>query len=161
VHLRLKPLAAPSAINGALEFGALLDQLWSSILLLGGILCSPPSSCATGAKAIPLEPSLSSNSFRVFSITLPCAPSSITSESVEVFQALGAPRSQRLQPFLLSGLLLIPNPTCTHLHGSNTSGPLWGKEKQEFNYLASSTHSMRRFFTALDAGISRPKQRNN
>jgi hypothetical protein len=70
VHLRLKPLAAPSAINGALEFGTLLDQLQSSILLLEEILRSPPSSCATGAKAIPPELFPHSNSSRVFSITL-------------------------------------------------------------------------------------------
>jgi hypothetical protein len=40
--------------------------------------------------------------------------------------------------------------------------PTLGEERNKrFNYLASSTHSMRRYSTALDAGISRPKQRNN
>jgi hypothetical protein len=36
-----------------------------------------------------------------------------------------------------------------------------GNTEQKSNYLASSTHSMRRSSTALDAGISWPKQRNN
>jgi hypothetical protein len=36
-----------------------------------------------------------------------------------------------------------------------------GKREQEFNCLASSTHSMRRNSTALYAGISWLKQRNN
>jgi hypothetical protein len=85
VHLRLKPLAAPSAINGTLEFGTLLDQLQSPILFLERILCSPPSSCTTETKAIPPELSINSNSFRVFSTTLPCARSSITSKRVEIF----------------------------------------------------------------------------
>jgi hypothetical protein len=54
VHLRLKPLAAPSTINGTLEFGTLLDQLQSSILFLERILCSLPLSCATETKALSL-----------------------------------------------------------------------------------------------------------
>jgi hypothetical protein len=64
VHLRLKPLAAPSAINGTLEFGTPLDQLPSSILFLEGILRSPPSSRAIETKAIPPELFIYSNSFR-------------------------------------------------------------------------------------------------
>ena len=44
VHLRLKPLAAPSAINGTLEFGTLLDQLQSSIPFFERTICSLPLS---------------------------------------------------------------------------------------------------------------------
>jgi hypothetical protein len=67
VHLRLKPLASPSAINGTLEFGVLLDQLQSPILFLERILRSSPSYCAIETKAIPPEFFffIYSNSFRV------------------------------------------------------------------------------------------------
>jgi hypothetical protein len=54
VHLRLKPLAAPSAINGTLEFGTLLDQLQSSIPFLERTICSLPLSYATETKALSL-----------------------------------------------------------------------------------------------------------
>jgi hypothetical protein len=62
---RLKPLASPSAINGTLEFGVLLDQLQSPILFLERILRSSPSYCAIETKAIPPELFIYSNSFRV------------------------------------------------------------------------------------------------
>jgi hypothetical protein len=65
VHLRLKPLASPSAINGTLEFGVLLDQLQSPILFLERILLSSPSYCAVETKAIPPELFIYTNSFRV------------------------------------------------------------------------------------------------
>jgi hypothetical protein len=109
VRLRLKPLAAPSAVSGALESGL-------SSINSGRRFSSPRDSSVHHLRPVQLE--------QRFSITLSCGRSSITSESVEVFQALGAPRSQRLQPFLFSGLLLTPNPTCTHLHGSNASSSL-------------------------------------
>jgi hypothetical protein len=72
----------------------------------------------------------------------------------------GRSRSRELLPPLLSLAAethLRPALTCTFEYPKFTLG----KREQEFNYLASSTHSMRRSFTALYAGISRPKQRNN
>jgi hypothetical protein len=96
-------------------------------------------------------------------ISQPLFPYSVFNHSPKVMKPLGSwhSRSQELPSSLLSFATEAPRPICTHLHDWDNFQVSLGNREQKSNYLASSTHSMRRSFTALDAGISRPKQRNN
>ena len=84
-----------------------------------------------------------------------------SSQSVEVIQTLCIHRDN--SPYL--PLLRLPTEaltlTCTSPACPVNPIQLLGEREWEFNCRASSTHSMRRNSTALYAGISWLKQRNN
>jgi hypothetical protein len=114
------------------------------------------------AKALSLLSFCNSDSFRAPSNTLPVLDLDLRQPStmlkISRFYALAVTATR---PFPSQTCYWKFSSTCTHLHGSNNPNSLRDKREQEFNCRASSTHSMRRNSTALYAGISWLKQRNN
>jgi hypothetical protein len=146
---------------------SLLDDSRSPILFRCEEFSAPPP-CSGAAstespsqrtKAIPSELRLLILSENLHALYCP----SIFNHSPSVEVLLGSVHSCLQQPrlFLLLRLTLRLNLDLRSPAHSNNLTQLWGKRVTKAHYLTASTHSMRRFSTALDAGISQLKQRNN
>jgi hypothetical protein len=168
VHLQLKPLAASSGSDdprNLVELPTISSRRFSS-----------STKSPLLRHLFPMRPLLNQNSkepkgLSLLSFVFKCLQRSFVrsahpstfnhSPSVEVL--LGSVRftrstgSQRSPSQSATEARPRPALTCT----ARILNPTLGKEKTRSNYLAASTHFMRRYSTALDAGISRLQQRNN
>jgi hypothetical protein len=109
---------------------------------------------------IPLELSFSLTPSEIFSNTLPVLDLQSLS-TVLKSSRFGALAATTNLTFPFSDLSLRIQSDLHSPAWFKQPNSLWTKREQKFNCLASSTHSMRRNSTALYAGISWLKQRNN